>query len=274
MKALRTEICVQDDILLVRREGKIATLTLNRPEKRNSLSPRLVNKLRNALDDLAADAAIHVLIIRGAGEQAFCSGYDIRALPTEPDTGKAGKLAELAPVEETFQAVADFPFPVIAAINGYAFGAGCELALCCDIRIGAENIRMGMPPAKLGMVYPHKGLQRFISVLGIANTKELFFTGRAYPSKRLKEMGMLHYHVPAGELESFTNQLAADIAANAPLSLKGNKHILNLLANMNQLNPSDKAHADALTEAALNSEDLKEGQRAFLEKRRPQFKGK
>jgi len=265
---------VQDDILLVRREDKIVTLVLNRAEKKNSLSPQLVDKLRETIYDLAADTAIRVLIIRGAGEQAFCSGYDIRALPTESDTRRTGKLAELAPVEETFQAVADFPFPVIASINGYAFGAGCELALCCDIRIGAENIRMGMPPAKLGMVYPHKGLQRFISVLGIANTKELFFTSRAYPAKRLKEMGMLHYHVPAEELEAFTNQMAADIAENAPLSLKGNKQILNQLANLNRLNPSDKAQADALTEAALNSEDLKEGQRAFLEKRRPQFRGK
>jgi len=265
---------LHNDILLIRRKGRIATLVLNRPEKKNSLSPQLVDKLREAINDLTTDGAIRVLIIRGAGEQAFCAGYDIRALPTQPDTGKRNKLAELAPVEEAFQAVVNFPFPVIAAINGSAFGAGFELALCCDIRIAAENIRMGMPPAKLGMVYPYKGLQHFISVLGIANTKELFFTGRAYPVQQLKEMGMLHYHVPAEELEAYTNQMAAAIAENAPLSLKGNKRILNMLANPERLNSYDTARADALVEAALNSEDLKEGQRAFLEKRRPQFKGK
>lgn len=263
---------MKDDILYARRQGGVATLVLNRPAKKNSLSPQLVEKLGDTLRELETDEAVRVLIIRGAGDQAFCAGYDIGALPTQTDGGR-DKLAQLAPVEKLFDAVFNFPFPVIAALNGDAFGAGCELALCCDIRIGSENIRMGMPPAKLGMVYLHKGLRRFVNLLGAASTKELFFTARAYPAHQLKAMGMLHYLVPADELESFTYQMADDIAANAPLALKGNKRICNLLAAQNPLTPLDQAVADALAQEALNSHDLKEGQRAFLEKRAPQFKG-
>ncbi len=263
---------MKDDILYARRQGDVATLVLNRPAKKNSLSPQLVEKLGDAIRELETDETVRVLIIRGAGDQAFCAGYDISALPTQLDDGQ-DKLAQLAPVEKLFDAIYHFPFPVIAALNGDAFGAGCELALCCDIRIGSDHIRMGMPPAKLGMVYTHKGLRRFINLLGAARTKELFFTARAYPAHQLKAMGMLHYLVPADELENFTYQMAEEIAANAPLSLKGNKRICNLLSAQNPLAPSDQAVANALAQEALNSRDLKEGQRAFLEKRRPRFKG-
>ena len=158
--------------------------------------------------------------------------------------------------------------------GGVAFGAGCELSVCCDIRIGADNIRMGMPPAKLGLAYPWTGLQRFIQVLGLNNTRELFFTGRTYEGNRLKELGLVDYLVSGNELEAFTDRMAAEISANAPLALKGTKRIINLLLNSSQPPEHAQREAESITEAAFLSDDLKEGRLAFLEKRKPTFQGK
>lgn len=133
---------------------------------------------------------------------------------------------------------------------------------------------MGMPPAKLGIVYPWKGLQRFIQTIGLKSTREMFFTGRTYHGERLKELGLLDYLVSADEAESYTFQMAEEIAANAPLALKGTKRVIRLLLQSNLLDESSIAEAESITEAAFLSEDLKEGQLAFLEKRSPEFKGK
>ena len=260
--------------LLVARKNNIVTLILNRPEKKNSLSPELVNLLLQKLKELTADDSVRTVVIRGSGEEAFCAGYDIRALPTRLCDDVHAKLKTLNPVESLFQAVINYPYPVIAMINGAAFGAGCELAVCCDIRIGSQNVRMGMPPAKLGLVYPWPGLKRFIQTVGLGSTREMFFTGRTYHGERLKELGLMDYLVPGDELDAFTYQMAAEIAANAPLALKGTKRVLNLLLQSPGLENAGRVEAESITETAFLSEDLKEGQLAFLEKRRPQFSGK
>ena len=265
---------MEKELLLSACRNSVCTLTLNRPQKKNSLSPELVEALLQRLHELAVDDSIRAVIIRGAGDQAFCSGYDIRALPVRP-SGEVRKNSEkLSPVEELFQAVLNYPFPVIAMLNGLAFGAGCELAVCCDIRIGAEGIRMGMPPVRLGLVYPWSGLQRFIQVIGLKSTKEIFFTGRTYRGTRLKEIGLVDYLVPPEKLAGFTCRMAEDIAANAPLALKGTKRVLNLLMQSALADDKLMLEAQALTEAAFLSEDLKEGRLAFLEKRKPHFKGR
>jgi len=265
---------VGNKLLLIEKNQNICTLVLNRPEKKNSLSPELVATLVDSFEELAADDTVRVVVIRGFGHQAFCSGYDIRALPTQPSDDVREKLKTLNPVETLFKTIVNFPFPVIAMINGVAFGAGCELAVCCDIRIGADDIRMGMPPAKLGLAYPWTGLQRFIGVLGLKSTREIFYTARTYEGERLKELGLADYLLPAKDLETFTYQMAAEIAANAPLAVKGTKRILNLLLNSSQPTEHCQKEAEAITEAAFLSEDLKEGRLAFLEKRMPKFKGK
>ncbi len=265
---------VENQILLTETHRNVCTLTLNRPQKKNSLSPQLVDKLLQALDDLAAEDAVRAVIIRGSGYQAFCSGYDIGSLPTRHDKDVHEKLKTLNPVEALFKAVVNYPFPVIAMLNGMAFGAGCELSVCCDIRIGADDIRMGMPPAKLGLVYPWSGLQRFIQVIGLRNTREIFFTARTYQGQRLKELGLVDYLVAPDELEGFVHRMADDIAANAPLALKGTKRVLNLLLESVALDPQNLSQAEAITRAAFLSEDLKEGRLAFLEKRKPRFKGR
>ena len=265
---------MRDNLLLVEIEEKVCILTLNRPEKKNSLSPELVENLLKTLADLATDDTVRAIIIRGIGDQAFCSGYDIRALPTQGSDDVHEKLKKLNPVETLFDTVINYPYPVIAMINGVAFGAGCELSLCCDIRVGADDIHMGMPPAKLGLVYPWSGLQRFLHVIGLNCTREMFFTGRTYEGNRLKEIGLVDYLIPRQELEDFTRRMATDIASNAPLALKGTKRVLNLLVNVSQPTADSIEQAESLTEASFLSQDLKEGQLAFLEKRRPKFQGK
>jgi len=265
---------VQEDPLLIKRKNNVVTLVLNRPAKKNSLSPELVTILLKTLGDLAGDDKVRALVIRGSGEQAFCSGFDIRSLPTRLSDNVKDKLKTLNPVEALFNAVINFPCPVIAMITGVAFGAGCELSICCDIRIGVETARMGMPPAKLGIVYPWKGLQRFIQTIGLNSTREIFFTGRTYQGQRLKELGLLDYLIPADEVESYTFQLAGEIAANAPLALRGTKRVINLILQSYALDESSTVEAESITEAAFLSEDLKEGQSAFFEKRSPRFRGK
>jgi len=264
---------VEDGPLLVKNENNVVTLILNRPEKRNSLSPELVQLLLQTLQKLAVDASVRALIIRGAGSSAFCSGYDIRALPAGSGSSIHEELDKVSPVEALFQAVINFPYPVIAMIEGAAFGAGCELAICCDIRVGTDAARMGMPPAKLGLVYPWTGLQRFIQTIGLGSTREMFFTGRTYQGKRLKELGLLDYIVAKDELESCACRMAEEIAANAPLAVKGIKRVINLLLQSTPQQESALREAETIVKSAFSSEDLKEGQRAFLEKRKPNFQG-
>ena len=263
-----------EEPLLINRKNNVVTLILNRPAKKNSLSLKLVKILLKTLEDLAGDDKVRAIVIRGSGDNAFCSGFDIRSLPI-PSSGNAkDKLKTLNPVEALFNAIINFPWPVIAMINGVAFGAGCELTICCDIRIGVKAARMGMPPAKLGIVYPWKGLQRFIQTIGLNSTREMFFTGRTYQGGRLKELGLLDYLVSADEIDSFTVQMAEDIAANAPLALRGTKRIINHLLQSNSFDENSTAEAESIAEAAFLSEDLKEGQLAFFEKRSPKFRGK
>lgn len=261
-------------LLLIQTENNICTLTLNRPEKKNSLSLELVELLGFTLKELAEDDAIRTVILRGAGDEAFCSGFDIGSLPTQSGTDADQRLKSLDQVESLLQRLVSFPYPVIAMLNGFAFGLGCELSVCCDIRIGAEDIRMGMPPARLGLVYPWAGLLRFIQSIGLQSTKEMFFTGRTYTGRRIKELGLADYLVPGGDLEEFTYAMAKEIAGNAPLALKGIKKVINLLMKTSRLNETQSDEAQAIFRATLSSEDMQEGQSAFLEKRKPRFKGK
>ncbi|CAB1078502.1 Enoyl-CoA hydratase (EC [Olavius algarvensis Delta 1 endosymbiont] len=260
--------------LLIDKKDNVVTLTLNRPAKRNSLSLELIGILLKTLEDLAADDGVRTLVIRGSGDKAFCAGFDIGSLPTNHGEDAADQLKALGQVEALFKALVNFPYPVVAMVNGAAFGAGCELAICCDIRLGDEKARMGMPPAKLGIVYPWTGLHRFIQSVGLQSTRELFFTGRIYEGKRLRELGLLDYLVAAEDAESFTYQMAEGIAANAPLALKGTKRVINLLMQSGTLDKISQAEAESMAKTAFLSEDLQEGRSAFFQKRRPKFTGK
>jgi enoyl-CoA hydratase/carnithine racemase len=271
---IQKEKILDKDILQVKRENGVCTLVLNRPEKKNSLSPQLVTLLLQTLQELSGDDSVRAVVIRGVGDKAFCAGYDIRSIPTGGSGDVQKELDKTSPIESLFECIYNYPYPVIAMLNGYAYGAGCELAVCCDIRIGADDIRMGIPPAKLGLVYHWTGLQRFIQVIGLKSTKELFFTGRFFRGQHLKDIGLVNYLLPAAELEGFVYKMAREISENAPLAVKGTKRVINLLLQSSQMDQRSITEAETLALEAFNSDDLKEGQLAFLEKRKPVFKGK
>jgi enoyl-CoA hydratase/carnithine racemase len=172
----------QETRLLTERNEGVCTLTINRPEKHNFPTSGLLQEMASVISVLSRDKDMRVLVIRGAGETSFSAGYDISAIPTTNDLISDAPICSISPLEEALQAVRHFPYPVIAMVNGHAFGGGCELAVTCDIRIGRRGITMGMPPAKLGIVYPPAGFRRFLMILGFAKLFE-----RSLKSEDLKE---------------------------------------------------------------------------------------
>jgi enoyl-CoA hydratase len=268
------KIIMKTGLLSTEKSGHVMTLILDRPEKRNALSPDMLMEMKEIFDEFSKTDEVRTFVIRGAGGKAFSAGYDIGTIPTKGDPDGIREKLRSDPLELALESVIHYPYPVIAMLNGYAYGAGCELSMCCDIRVAADDTRMGMTPAKLGAVYAPTGIQRFVQTIGLSRTKELFFTGRIYEAPMIKEKGLVDYVVPKSELESFTYGLAKEIAGNAPLSLKGTKRIINILMRRTKIEGEDLIEAEAFMKEAFHSEDLKEGQTAFSEKRKPQFKGR
>jgi enoyl-CoA hydratase/carnithine racemase len=264
-----------EELLLIQKEGNICTLTINRPERRNSLNPEMLLKLGDTLNALKEESEVRVVVIRGVGEQAFSSGYDIGRIPTGGGGGTPQEIGPRRnPLEYGMSSVQTYPYPVVAMIYGYAVGAGLELAVTCDLRLAADNARLGITPAKLGVVYSHTGVQKFLNLVGIAHTKELFYTGRLIDAQRAKEKGLVDYVFPAAELESATYDLAREIAENAPFAVSGAKLTVSKLLSYQVLSPQDEAELRELQARAMRSEDVREGQRAFMEKRKPNFVGR
>lgn len=265
----------QRGVLLSEQRGHIGIITFNRPAQHNALSPELLAKLCEVLATWAAGGEVRVVVLTGAGDKAFSAGYDINAIATVGPDHKASTNDEPAetPFERGLTAVKNFPYPTIAMLNGHCFGGALHMALCCDMRIAADHIAMAMPPAKLGVVYGAEGLSQFIQVLGSAKAREMFFTGRTYKGAQIGEMGLAGQLVPAEQLESTVFALAEDIACNAPLALRGIKRIMNIVEQPN-LSEGQENEAHQLVAESFRSCDLKEGQAAFLEKRKPHFLGK
>jgi enoyl-CoA hydratase/carnithine racemase len=260
--------------LLTEVRGRIGVLIFNRPERRNALSPQLLIAVHEQLEAWAKQDELRTVVIRGGGEKAFSAGYDILAIPTDVTPETASRLRDRNPLQLALESVKNFPYPTIAMLNGHCFGGAVHLALCCDLRVGADDIAIGIPPAKLGVVYPHEGIAQVAEVLGMARAREVFFTGRSYRGEALREIGLVDRLVPRSELADTTYGLAEEIAGNAPLSLKGMKRILNLIEAAAPLSGDARREAEALFAASLQSEDAKEGQKAFIEKRKPSFVGR
>ena len=265
----------ESQVLLHERRDHIGIITFNRPRQRNALSPQLLRELCDVLADWATSGDIRVVVFTGAGDKAFSAGYDINAIetvgPGHKETRPSG--ANGTPFEQALDAVKNFPYPTIAMINGHCFGGALHLALVCDIRVAADHVSIGMPPAKLGVVYGPEGILQFVQVLGTAKARELLFTGRPFKGDEITDMGLVRRLVPADQLTGTVMSMAEEISNNAPLALKGIKRIMNMVEEP-AFSDDLKAEAKQLVTESFHSADLKEGQAAFLEKRKPLFVGK
>jgi enoyl-CoA hydratase/carnithine racemase len=250
----------------------VARLTLSNPDKRNALDHSLLDALAKELPPLAEGIETRCVLITGEGS-IFSAGYDIGGIPDESFSEDAEALVA-HPFHAAMEAVSAHPTPVVAALNGHALGGGLELAVRCDLRICADGAKLGMPPAKLGLIYGHTGLQRFIDVIGVARTKELFLLGRNLDASAAEAIGLVNQVVAAADVEQAGVELAAEIARNAPLAARGNKEAIEVLARNPVLSPEQERELVELRRSCFASEDFKEGIRAFAEKRKPRWQGR
>jgi enoyl-CoA hydratase/carnithine racemase len=250
----------------------VARLRLSNPEKRNPLDHDVLDALAHVLPDLDRGIEVRSVVITGTG-RAFSAGYDIGAIPDESFERDAEALVA-HPFHAAMEAVSAHPFPVVAAINGHCLGGGLELAVRCDLRVCAAGAKLGMPPAKLGLIYSHTGLERFIDVIGVAGTRDLFLTGRTIDAERALQIGLVGDVVADDEVDAAAIDMAAQVAANAPLSLRGNKHAIETLARFPRLTPEQERELIELRESCFKSEDFREGIAAFAEKRPPRWQGR
>jgi enoyl-CoA hydratase/carnithine racemase len=247
----------------------VARVRISNATRRGALDHEILDALAETVRGLDA----RCLLLTGTGD-VFSAGYDLGNLADQEFEHAAERLVA-HPFHDAIEAIDAFPYPVVGALNGHAIGGGLELALTCDIRIAAREAKVGMPPAKLGLIYSHTGLLKFLEACGPANTAELFYVGRNVDAQRALEMGLLNHVVDAGELADRALEIAAEIAANAPLSLTGNKRILRALRSHGSNLPADlEQELISLRESCFRSEDFREGVKAFDEKRPPRWQGR
>jgi enoyl-CoA hydratase/carnithine racemase len=250
----------------------VARLTISNPEKRNALDHDILDALAEVLARLDRGIKIRCVVITGEG-RSFSAGYYIADIP-EATFSRDAEALVAHPFTAAMEAISSHPYPEIAAINGHCLGGGLELAIRCDLRVAASDARLGMPPAKLGLIYSHTGLERFIETIGVPRTKELFLTGRNLTAKRAEEIGLVHEVVSTGDLERSALDLASEIASNAPLSMRGNKRTIETLAGFPRLTAAQEEELIELRRSCFESEDFREGLRAFSEDREPRWIGR
>ena len=255
------------ETLLLERRGRVALLTINRPEKLNALNIQTRAEGAAAFDELREDESVRVVVITGAGEKAFVAGADI----AEFEGRTAVSQRDVMTARSLFTAVDTFPKPVIAMVNGFCLGGGCELALSCDIRVAGNRARFGQPEINLGIIPGGGGTQRLTRLVGEGKAMELILTGDMIDAQSAYNLGLVNAVFPAGELEAKTMELANRIAEKSPVALRMAKEAVKTAARAN-LDEGLRREID-LFALTFSSEDKDEGVRAFLEKRKPDFKG-
>ena len=248
--------------------GPVRVLTLDNPDRRNALTPALLEALAEAYRP-GAHGAARVFALRGEGHRAFCAGYDLESLAA---VGGGALPDDL--IQEVYAAIEAHPLPTVACVEGAAFGAGFELALACDVRVAAASARFCLPPARLGVVYAPEGLSRLAALVGAGQARRLALTGCVVDGAEAARVGLVEQLVPnGGDAWEAALGVAGIIAAGAPLAVSGMKQVFAALGR-GPLSAEASARLRALRREAFNSEDVREGRAAFLEKRPPVFKGR
>jgi enoyl-CoA hydratase/carnithine racemase len=251
----------------------VVRLTISNPAKLGALDHPILDAISATLAELAAaDSKARCVMVTGA-HGMFSAGYDIGEIPDDEFEERAERLVA-HPFTQAIEALEAFPYPTLAALPGHTIGGGLELALSCDLRVARTDIKLGMPPAKLGLVYSHTGVRRFIDAIGAARTRELFLLGSYVDASTALAWGLVNRVTPSEELETVALALARELAGNAPLSQTGNKRVIAALLRAEGRLPADvEAELIELRRASFASRDLREGMRAFAERRTALWRG-
>jgi len=258
-----------EDIILLEVSDGVAVITINRPKQMNALNPEVLLKLREAVLDCGADDEVRVVIITGAGDKSFVAGADIAAMK-DYTPREAMAFAELG--QSVFRSLEQLPKPVIAAVNGYALGGGCELAASCDIILASEKARFGTPEVNLGVFPGFGGTQRLTRLLGKARAKEVIFSGEMFDAARALAIGLINRICPPEELMDEARNLAATIMSKGPVAISLAKQSIE--GGYDRDLDTALLIERSLFAQCFDTEDQKEGMSAFLEKREPKFKGR
>jgi enoyl-CoA hydratase len=255
--------------LLIERDGAVAVITVNRPKVLNALNMQTLDELRRVILDLRRDADVRAVILTGAGEKSFVAGADINELATQtPTSGREHAMAG----QHIFDLIEHMGKPVIAAINGFALGGGCELALACTIRLAADTARLGQPEINLGIIPGYGGTQRLARIVGRGRALEILLTGDMLTAQEAHRLGLVNRVIPAAELMAEAKKLAATLAAKAPIAVR---YILEAVHRGLDMPVADGLNFEAtLFGLVASTDDMREGTKAFLEKRKADFKGR
>ncbi len=257
--------------ILVERDEAIATVVFNRPRLRNAISLAMWGEIARVTGELSRDEAVRAIVFRGAGVEAFASGADISEFrENRKDTQTA--LRYNAQTEAAYTAIRRCPKPTVAMIFGYCMGGAMAIAMACDLRFAAEGAKFGIPAARLSIIYGAAAVGQLVDLVGPAYAKDILFSARTVSDREALAMGFIQRLLPAGELEKATYDYLRTVAANAPLSVRGAK--VTVESCLEGLTEEHRRRLHALALEAFESEDYKEGTRAFLEKRPPRFQGR